>query len=137
MSTNENSKDLLSVLWAGADILRGKKGKKQNSMSPEYIDHIIELYTARKDVEKEAHIATYEEIKANDYNLNIPRYADTFEQEEQISLSDLASKFSDIFAKMDTVDTDLIAQMGELTATDDDTKNELADLRKYWRAYYE
>ena len=99
-------------------------------MSPENIDHIIELYTARQDVEKEAHLATYEEIKANDYNLNIPRYVDTFEQEEQISLSDLASEFSDISAEMDTAATDLITQMGELTAADADTKNELADLMK-------
>ena len=99
-------------------------------MSPENIDHIIELYTDRQDVEKEAHLATYEEIKANDYNLNIPRYVDTFEQEEQISLSDLASEFSDISAEMDTAATDLITQMGELTAADADTKNELADLMK-------
>ena len=59
-----------------------------------------------------------------------PRYVDTFEQEEQISLSDLASEFSDISAEMDTAATDLITQMGELTAADADTKNELADLMK-------
>lgn len=106
------------------------KGKKQNSMSPENIDHIIELYTSRKDLEKEAHLATYEEIKANDYNLNIPRYVDTFEQEEQIRLSDLAGEFSDISSEMDTAAADLIRQMGELTAADDETKNELADLMK-------
>ena len=106
------------------------KGKKQNSMSPENIDHIIELYTNRTNVEKEAHLATYEEIKANDYNLNIPRYVDTFEQEEQISLSDLASEFSDISADMDTAATDLIAQMGELTGRDENTNNELAELMK-------
>jgi len=81
-------------------------------------------------VEKEAHLASYEEIKANDYNLNIPRYVDTFEQEEQISLSDLASEFSDISAETDTAATDLIKQMGELTAADDQVQAEIAALMK-------
>ena len=99
-------------------------------MSAENIDHIIELYRGRKDVEKEAHLASYEEIKANDYNLNIPRYVDTFEQEEQISLSDLASEFSDISAETDTAATDLIKQMGELTAADDQVQAEIAALMK-------
>ena len=99
-------------------------------MSAENIDRIIELYTARADVEKEAHLASYEEIKANDYNLNIPRYVDTFEQEEQISLGDLAREFSEISAETDMAATDLITQMGELTAADDDTKSELAELMR-------
>lgn len=126
LKKNRDGRDILFIDASQQFV----KGKKQNSMSPENIDHIIELYTARQDVEKEAHLATYEEIKANDYNLNIPRYVDTFEQEEQISLSDLASEFSDISAEMDTAATDLITQMGELTAADADTKNELADLMK-------
>lgn len=126
LKKNRDGRDILFIDASQQFV----KGKKQNSMSPENIDHIIELYTARQDVEKEAHLATYEEIKANDYNLNIPRYVDTFEQEEQISLSDLASEFSNISAEMDTAATDLITQMGELSAADADTKNELADLMK-------
>ena len=126
LKKNRDGRDILFIDASQQFV----KGKKQNSMSPENIDHIIELYTNRKDVEKEAHLATYEEIKANDYNLNIPRYVDTFEQEEQISLSDLASELSDISADMDTAAADLIAQMGELTAQDDNTKNELAELMR-------
>ena len=126
LKKNRDGRDILFIDASQQFV----KGKKQNSMSPENIDHIIELYTARQDVEKEAHLATYEEIKANDYNLNIPRYVDTFEQEEQISLSDLASEFYDISAEMGTAATDLITQMGELSAADADTKNELADLMK-------
>ena len=84
----KKNRDGRDILFADASQ-QFVKGKKQNSMSAENNDHIIELYTSRKDVEKEAHLASYEEIRANDYNLNIPRYVDTFEQEEQISLSDL------------------------------------------------
>lgn len=126
LKKNRDGRDILFIDASQQFV----KGKKQNSMSPENIDHIIELYTNRKDVEKEAHLASYEEIRENDYNLNIPRYVDTFEQEEQISLSDLASELSGISAEMESAANDLIAQMGELTAQDDDTKRELADLMK-------
>ena len=82
LKKNRDGRDILFIDASQQFV----KGKKQNSMSPENIDHIIELYTARQDVEKEAHLATYEEIKANDYNLNIPRYVDTFEAEEQVDI---------------------------------------------------
>ena len=121
---------------AGRDILfidassQFEKGKNQNKLTQANIDHIIELYVNRADVEKEAHLASYEEIKANDYNLNIPRYVDTFEKEEEISLSDLAVELLDISEDMDTAATDFVTQMGELTAADDQMKNQLADLMK-------
>ncbi|MEG0508881.1 MAG: N-6 DNA methylase, partial [Eubacterium sp.] len=54
-----------------------------------HIDKIIETYTTRQDVEKYAHLATREEIEENDYNLNIPRYVDTFEEEESIDLDEV------------------------------------------------
>ena len=57
------------------------KGKNQNKLSKENIDKIVETYKKREDVEKYAHVATFEEIKENDFNLNIPRYVDTFEEE--------------------------------------------------------
>ncbi|GAA2868757.1 type I restriction-modification system subunit M [Lactobacillus intestinalis] len=63
-----------------------QKGKNQNKLTSENINKIIETYKARKDVPKYAHIATLDEIKENDYNLNIPRYVDTFEEEEPIDL---------------------------------------------------
>lgn len=61
-------------------------GKQMNTISDEHIDKIVQTYINRVDVEKYAHVATLEEIKANDYNLNIPRYVDTFEKEEEIDL---------------------------------------------------
>jgi len=61
-------------------------GKNQNSLSDEHIKKICDTYKVRKDVEKYAHVATFEEIKGNDFNLNIPRYVDTFEEEEEIDI---------------------------------------------------
>ena len=66
-----------------------EKGKNQNNLSEEHIAKIIDTYRNRVDVEKYAHVASLEEIKENDYNLNIPRYVDTFEEEEELDLDEI------------------------------------------------
>lgn len=63
-----------------------KAGKNQNLLTPENIQKIVETYREGQDVDKYAYVATLEEIRENDYNLNIPRYVDTFEEEEEIDL---------------------------------------------------
>lgn len=67
------------------------KGKNQNRLRPSDIDKIIETYQQRKTVEKYSYVAPISEIKENDYNLNIPRYVDTFEEEEEIDLDQVVS----------------------------------------------
>jgi len=61
-------------------------GKKQNLLSGDQIDKIMQTYKERKDVDKYAHVADFTEIRENDFNLNIPRYVDTFEEEEEIDI---------------------------------------------------
>ena len=61
-------------------------GKNQNRLRDEDIEKIINTYKNRKEVEKYAHVATMNEIIENECNLNIPRYVDTFEDEEEIDL---------------------------------------------------
>ena len=63
-----------------------KSGKNQNNLTEENIAKIIATYRARESVDKYAYLATLQEVKDNDYNLNIPRYVDTFEEEEEIDL---------------------------------------------------
>ncbi|MCR5383135.1 MAG: type I restriction-modification system subunit M [Saccharofermentans sp.] len=70
-----------------------KPGKNMNTLEEEHQIKIIEAYKERKDIEKFCHVATMEEIQANDYNLNIPRYVDTSEKEDEI---DLVAKADDI-----------------------------------------
>lgn len=48
------------------------KGKNQNTMTDEYIAKILDAYTLREDINKFAHVASFDEIKENDFNLNIP-----------------------------------------------------------------
>jgi len=63
-----------------------KDSKNQNELSGEHIAKIVATYQARQSVDKYAHLANLEEIKENDFNLNIPRYVDTFEEEDEIDL---------------------------------------------------
>ena len=63
-----------------------KSGKNQNNLTEENIAKIITTYRARESVDKYAYLATLQEVKDNDYNLNIPRYVDTFEEEAEIDL---------------------------------------------------
>lgn len=63
-----------------------KAGKNQNVLEQEHIDKIVEAYEKRIDVDKFAHVAEMSEIVENGYNLNIPRYVDTFEEEEPVDL---------------------------------------------------
>jgi len=62
-------------------------GKAQNDLSEEHIAKIVETYRTRAEVEKYSHLARPEEIVENDYNLNIPRYVDTYEPKEEIDVA--------------------------------------------------
>jgi len=59
-----------------------KSGKNKNLLTQDNIDKIAATYRNRATIEKYSHLATLEEIAENDYNLDIPRYVDTFEEEE-------------------------------------------------------
>ncbi len=63
-----------------------KSGKNQNLLTLENIQKIVDTYKARETTDKYSYLATLEEIAENDYNLNIPRYVDTFEEEDEIDL---------------------------------------------------
>jgi type I restriction enzyme M protein len=69
-----------------------EKVKTTNIIRPEDTARIIDAYLARRDIEKYAKVASIDSIKSNDYNLNIPRYVDTFEAEEQIDLDSIAAE---------------------------------------------
>jgi type I restriction enzyme M protein len=78
-------KDNKEVLFIDASR-EFKSGKNQNVLTAENIQKIVDTYKARKTTDKYSYLATLEEIEENDYNLNIPRYVDTFEEEEEIDL---------------------------------------------------
>lgn len=63
-----------------------QEGKKQNTLRPQDMDKVVDAYRKYETIEKYAYRATVDEIKENDYNLNIPRYVDTFEEEEMVDI---------------------------------------------------
>ena len=83
------------------------QGKAQNSISQEDIDRIVKAYIERKDIDKFCHIATMEEIEENDYNLNIPRYVDTFEPEPEVDLQEVANDIRRVNSEIKDIDKEL------------------------------
>lgn len=75
-------------------------GKAMNYITDEHIDKIVKTYEERKEVEKYCHIAKMDEIIENDYNLNIPRYIDTFEEEEAVNLQETFKKLDETQTKI-------------------------------------
>ena len=86
-----------SVFFVDASKEFRKEGPR-NYLDPEHIDKIVNAVLKREDVEKFAHLATFEEIQGNEFNLNIPRYIDNSEEEEEI---DIESTFAEL-AKLDS-----------------------------------
>jgi type I restriction enzyme M protein len=76
-----------------------EKGKNQNQLTDENIQKIFETYRDRAEREKYSHKAKMEEIEENEYNLNIPRYVDTFEEEEPIDIKQTGKELKEIRAQ--------------------------------------
>jgi len=96
-----------------------EKQKNQNNLRPADIRKIIDAYKKREGLPKYAHLASYEEIAANDYNLNIPRYVDSFEEEEQIDIVALCKKMEEINAQIEQNDAVFLGLLDELAVTDE------------------
>ena len=90
------------------------KSKNQNKLRQEDIDKILQVYTDRKTEDKYSYVATLDEIKENDYNLNIPRYVDTFEEEEPIDLAEVTAEIKKIEEQMVDIDAKIASYCKEL-----------------------
>ena len=91
------------ILFIDASAYFEKK-KNQNILRSSDIDRIVETYQKREEIEKYAHIAPIKEVEENDYNLNIPRYVDTFEEEESVDLATVAKSLKQVDADMEDLD---------------------------------
>lgn len=91
-----------------------EKVKNQNMLREEHIDKIIETYRNRNSIEKYSHLATLKEVEENDYNLNIPRYVDTFEAEEEIDIQAVMQEIKSLEAKRAELDKEIDVYFKEL-----------------------
>lgn len=95
-SNRNGNKDNILIVDASKEY---KPGKVQNELTDEHIQKIVETYVNRVDVPKYAHVASIQEIIDNDWNLNIPRYVDTSEAEEEIDIAAVKAELTEITAK--------------------------------------
>lgn len=91
-----------------------EKNKNQNSLTDENINKILTTYKNRQEIEKYSHIATLEEIQENEYNLNIPRYVDTFEEEEIIDLEATKTNIATLEAEIAEIKIKMNGYLKEL-----------------------
>jgi type I restriction enzyme M protein len=105
----ENPNDVLFIN-AAENFERGT----QNTLRQEDIDRIVTTYRERKEVEKYSSLATLDFIAENEYNLNIPRYVNTFEEQESVDIASVAKQLRDLEKEMKNTDAELTAFCKEL-----------------------
>ena len=91
-----------------------EKGKRQNRLLGEHIERIVGVYKERREEERYSRRVSMDEICENDFNLNIPRYVDTFEPETPVNLNDVTADLKRIECDMKEVDEAIRAFCAEL-----------------------
>ena len=104
------------------------KNKKQNEMNDEHIEHVLELYKNRESVEKEAYLASFEDLEANDFNLNIPRYVDTTEEEPEVDLKALTKEIEETDNAIKEINFSIISMLKELSFNNIETEDAVNSL---------
>ncbi|PIP56227.1 type I restriction-modification system subunit M [candidate division WWE3 bacterium CG22_combo_CG10-13_8_21_14_all_39_12] len=107
---NENKKDVLFI-----EASKEYKDKKaQNELAQENIDKIFTTYKERKDIEKFARVVQLDEIKENDFNLNITRYVDTFEEEEPVDIEANLKALAELEPELERLEKQMREYLKEL-----------------------
>lgn len=127
LKKNRSSKDVYFI-DASKEF---EKQKAQNFMKNDHIEKILSAYKNREELEKFAHLASFEEIKGNDFNLNIPRFVDTFEEEERINISAVANDLIELDREIAKVENEFLKMLSELTGSEEDM-NGVEDTKDYF-----
>lgn len=109
---NRNTNDVLFIDASGDGNY--EKGKNQNILRDTDIQRIVYTYKSRETVDKYSYLASRDEIKENDFNLNIPRYVDTFEEEEMIDIDEVKQNIAAIEAELAEVQAQMAKYLEEL-----------------------
>lgn len=109
---NRTRRDVLFIDASGEENY--EKGKNQNKLREQDIVKIVETYEKYETVDKYAYVASIEEIRENDYNLNIPRYVDTFEEEEPVDMEEVAKNIESIKKELKEVEEQMAKYLKEL-----------------------
>lgn len=96
-----------------------EKGKNQNTLPDNDVQKILDAYKKREDIDKYAHVAPLDEVKDNDYNLNIPRYVDTFEPEPPIDIDKVKKELADVDQQITEAQAEFDKLASQLVRTDE------------------
>lgn len=107
-----------------------EKAKNKNRLTDSHIEKIINTYSDRSVIDKYSYVASIEEIETNDFNLNIPRYVDTFEEEEVTPLLEIVNQIKDIDQQISKSNSNLLAMLKELVTVDEEHQIGLDELIK-------
>ena len=91
-----------------------EKVKTQNYLRDEDVDRIVDTFTKRISIDKYCYVASLDEVRENDYNLNIPRYVDTFEEEESVDIKAVANELKALEVEMKSTDDSIVGYCHEL-----------------------
>ena len=91
-----------------------RQGKAQNFIEPEHIAKLVKAYRAFEDVERFAHVANLEEMRGNDFNLNISRYVDTTESVEVMSVAQALAELREAERRRDEAAAKMNGLLAEL-----------------------
>lgn len=114
LKKDRNTSDILFI--DASD--ESKKGGKQNILEQANIERIIDVYNLRKSVDRFAYLCSLSEITENDFNLNIPRYVDTYEPEEPVDLEQIFSEWLQVKKEISEAEENILDMFSELVPTD-------------------
>lgn len=109
---NRTKKEVLFIDASGEGNY--EKGKNQNKLREQDIEKIVKTYGKYETTDKYSYVSNTDEIRENDYNLNIPRYVDTFEEEEPVDMEEVAKNIEDIKAEIGEVEKQMAKYLEEL-----------------------
>ncbi|MCC5934810.1 MAG: type I restriction-modification system subunit M [Balneolales bacterium] len=91
-----------------------QSNKKQNELREEDLAKIVETYSDYKTIEKYSYVATPDDIIENEFNLNIPRYVDTFEEEEPVDIKAVQEEITRLEGELGNIRSQMNAYLKEL-----------------------
>ena len=110
-SRKPNGKGKVLFIDAGREFAQNTN---QNKLRPQDIDKIVDTFQKRMTIDKYSYLASYAEIEENEFNLNIPRYVDTFEPEEEIDIAGVQQEIEQIEAELAETQTKMNCYLKEL-----------------------
>ena len=133
LKKNRTNRDVLFI-----DASREfEKKSNQNALTEENILKILNAYKNRKNIDKYAYLASFEEIEENEFNLNIPRYVDTFEPEPVVPLSEISKNLSQTRKELESSEKELLEMLKQLHGTNPQADKELKDFIKALESFGE